>query len=60
MSQNFEEACMVVVEVVVVGGWGISLNPHHTNVCKILRLCGAISSMLILEVSPLNLVSYPI
>ena len=24
--------------------WGASLGPHHTNVCKIWRFCGAISS----------------
>ena len=40
-----------------MGGRGQVRAPHHTNVCKVLRLCGAISS-LSLDVSPLNLVSY--
>ena len=38
-------------------GAGQVRAPYHTNVCKVLRLCGAISS-LSLDVSPLNLVSY--
>ena len=37
------------------GGW-VRVH-HHTNVCKIERLCGAMPS-LSLDVSPLNLVSH--
>ena len=63
MWRNFTYVCMVVVVVVVGGGggvgvWGNFVPCHyHTNVCKISRLCKAISS-LSLEVSSLNLVSY--
>ena len=39
----------------MVGGW-VRVH-HHTNVCKIERLCGAMPS-LSLDVSPLNLVSH--
>ena len=42
--------------VVVAGGNFVPCH-YHTNVCKISRLCKAISS-LSLEVSSLNLVSY--
>ena len=39
----------------MVGGW-VRVH-HHTNVCKIERLCGAMPS-LSLDLSPLNLVSH--
>ena len=45
-----------MVLVVVVEGKQVRF-PHHTSVCKIVRLCGALSS-LPLEVSPLDLVSF--
>ena len=38
---------------------GARSRPHHKKVCKISRLYEAISS-LVLHVSPLNLVRYPI
>ena len=49
-SSNFTDFCMV-------GGGEQLRAPYYTNVCIILRLCGAISSFS-LDVSPLNLVSY--
>lgn len=51
-SQNFADVCIMVVVVVAgegggVGGWVVSSCPHHTNYCKILRVCGATSSFLL-------------
>ena len=45
---------MVVVVVAGGGGGWVSSCPHHTNYCKILRVC----FLPALEVSPLNWVSY--
>ena len=39
-SQDFTDVCMVVG-----GGGGASLYSHHTNICKISRLCRAMSSL---------------
>ena len=51
MSRNFTVVCMGEAGE-GGGGWHVSA-PHHTNVRKMSRVCGAISS-LVFKVSPLK------